>query len=228
MSLSHNAKNLLRRLLVYVKYLLPGITCGFVWLFCIMKIWRFSNGDGTTRVYQSLIGLIGTVKSSCETTLASSQASSADSALANSLKPTYWIFLAVLIVVTVLSAILFFFSIAGLAKDPLSDEANRTKVWFRCFFPGRIVHMLLPILTAVPLYLPYYIVDRFTKYYSASGATEGDYGTTFSYYEYSVSVKGINPVVFVTILAGLCLLTFIGAIPFERSQKLDMYTNFEK
>lgn len=217
----------LRRLAVYLKYSFPLICSAFVWLFCSLKIWRFSRSDETERVFQSLFGIVSTAFTSSSKILEAKGTAEEDVLLAKSLIPSVWVFWIVLLLVTILSLVLFCFTLAAFSKDPLSRECNRVKVRFKALFPGQFVHFLLPLFSMVPLFEPYYIRGRFEKYYAVSGISEGGMGQEYTYYTYSVASRGPNPIVVLAILVIAALAVFLVAIPYQRSQKLDMYTYFD-
>lgn len=217
----------LRRIAVYLKYSFPAICTSLLWLFCALPLWQFNRGDGETRVYQSLLSIVSKTYESSQTILSKSSVTENDVSLAKSLVPSVWIFWIILGLVTVLSLMLLCFSLSALPKNPTSPECNRIKVWFKFFFPGQLVQMFLPLLTIIPLCEPYYIAGRFEKYYGVSGTAEGVMGTEYTYFSYSVATRGINPIVILAIFVILALIAFVFVIPYQRSQKLDMYTYFE-
>ena len=229
MAISHAAKNRLRRFCVWQKYLLPFAETVLVWALCALPLWRFSTGDGEIREYQSLFTLLRKIGDAVSATLEKSNAEPADLLLAKSLRPVPWVFWILMAAVTLSAVVLLCFAAAGLTKDPVSDACNRVKVKFRMLFPGKVWHFLLPVLTALPFCIPYYVLNRFSQYYAVQGNTETQTGgQTFTYYNYSLRVNGINPLLLAGIIAAVACILYFAVIPWERSQKMDMYRYYEK
>jgi len=217
-----------RRACVWAKYLMPFLLCLLVWALCALPLWRFSSGDGEIKENQTLFGLMSTTYESSKATLNKDGAESQDVILAKALIPLPYVFWTIMAVSLVSSAILFFFAPAILPKDPESLEANRTKVKFKLVFPGAFWHFLLPLLTVSPLFIPYYMVNRFTKYYGVRSLENLESGAKeYTYYNYSIKYDNFNPIIPCLVVAGLALILFFVAIPYERGQKMSMYRYYD-
>ena len=134
--------------------------------------------------------------------------------LANALKPATAAYVACFVIAAVLSLYLFSFALVILGGDPMSPFTNRAKVWFKTFFPGRVLMLLSLVLPLYPAFMPYVIRHLFFKYYVMDNLR--------------VVAARFNPAVAATVLCVAFLILFFVAIPFERRHKMDPFKRYDK
>ena len=203
-------------------YAAPAVCSVLSFVFCGLKVWRFSDGK-TVRAAQSVYQLAASATSGSKATLADATAEKVDKGLAGWLQPSAPVIWIILILTAILSFWLLGFSAAALSHPSESREANRIKVWFRLLFPSRFIQFLLPWLSCLPLCLPYYVANRFAKYYPVREQLE----TSVIYNDWSVFTGGFSPLLAIFCAAVVSTMLFFATWRAAAENRLDIYTRYE-
>lgn len=203
-------------------YASPAICSVLSFVFCGLEVWRFTDGK-TVRTAQSVYQLAASATAGSKATLADATAEKVDKGLAGWLQPSAPVIWIILILTAIFSFWLIGFAVAALSHPSDSREANRIKVWFRLLFPSRFLQFLLPWLSCLPLCLPYYVANRFAKYYPVREQLE----TTVVYNDWSVFTKGFSPLLAIFCAAVVSTLLFFFAGRAAAENRLDLYTRYE-
>ncbi len=202
----------LERGLVWLKYLSPAILTLVSWFSCLVKCIRFNDGE-TLRSLQSVNDMVSQALRGVSS-FDSAKDDEYTALLANALEPAADFYVWSFIIAAVLSLYMLVFAIATLPGDPLSPATNRAKIWFKTFFPSKILLIPALILPVYPTFMPYIIRYLFFKYYVMDSLT--------------LTAARFNPAVVVTVLAVILLAVFFIAIPFERRHRMDPFKRYDK
>ncbi len=202
----------LERALVWIKYLSPAILTLCSWLFCLVKSVRFYDGVNMYNLQSVNDMVLQATKGVASYDPAKDDSYTA--LLANALKLPTALYIWSFIISAVIAVYMLVFAIATLPGDPLSPSVNRAKIWFKTFFPSKVLLLPALILPVYPAFMPYIIRYLFYKYYVMDDLT--------------VTAAVFNPAVATTLLAGAFILIFFIASPFERKHRMDPFKRYDK
>lgn len=199
------------RALVWIKYCSPAILTLASWFFCLIKCVRFYDGK-TVYSLQSVNEMVQTAIKGIES-YDPAKDDSYTALLANALKPFTSLYVWCFIIAGILSLYLLIFAVIILSGKPDAISTNRAKLWFKTFYPGKLLVLISLILPVYPTFMPYIIRYQFYKYYVMNDLT--------------VISSRFNPSLAVCIICCVFLAIFFAAIPFERKHKMDPFRRYD-
>ena len=205
-------------MLVWLRYAMPLICACTMIITCALPLFRLANDD-TEKVSQSVFTLAASSMSSSKSTAAKDGLSDVDYALAKSLKVGVVVFRIVLVLIVFLTLWFTLTTLCALLCPPESLAANRWRVTFKLFVLGPLEEFFLCWANLLPLCLPYYVINRFSKYYIVKEITS----TTAEYYEYAVYTDGLNPLWLMFGLALFASVLFVVTRDWAGMYGMDMY-----
>ncbi len=205
------ARHNFEKSLVWIKYCSPAILTLFSWFSCLVTCVRFHDGK-TVYNLQSVNEMVSQAIRGAQS-YDPAKDDDYTALLANALEPVTDIYVWAFIIAGILSLYLLIFTLIILPGDPMAVGTNRTKVWFKTFFPGKWLMLIALALPVYPTFMPYIIRHLFFKYYVMD--------------DLSVIAARFNPAIATTVLAVLFLVVFFVAIPFEKRHKMDPFKRYD-
>lgn len=202
----------LERALVWLKYVSPAILTLSSWIFCNIKCVRFINGT-EIRKLQSVNEMVAQAIKSLES-FDPLKEDGYTELLANALEPMTALYAASFVISAVISLYMLVYALVVLPGDPMAVSTNRAKLWFKTFFPTKLLLVPALVLPVFPAFMPYVIRYCFYKYYVMN--------------ELTVSCARFNPAVAVTVLAVVFLIFFIAVVPLEERHMMDPFKRYDK
>ncbi|MGM9641799.1 MAG: hypothetical protein ACI3XI_01185 [Eubacteriales bacterium] len=200
------------RALVWLKYLSPAILTFCSWIFCNIKCVRFING-AEIRKLQSVNEMVTQAMKSLES-FDPLKEDSYTELLANALRPLTVLYVLAFAIAAVISLYMLVYAFVVLPGDPMAVSTNRAKLWFKTFFPSKLLLVLPLVLPVYPAFMPYIIRYCFYKYYVMNDLT--------------VICARFNPAVAVSVLAALFFIFFLAVAPLEERHRMDPFKRYDE
>ena len=197
--------------LVYVKYLSPALMALASWFFCLIECVRFEDGSKLYTL-QSVNDMVSQALKS----VSSYEPGKEDeytALLANALEPVTGLYVWAFVIAALIGAYFLVFALLILPGDPYAPSTNRAKVWFKTFMPTGWVIPISILLAVYPTFMPYIIRYMFFKYYVMD--------------DLQVVTNVFNPAIAACVLAGVFIVIFFAAMPFERRYRMNPYRRYD-
>ncbi len=198
--------------IVWLKYLSPSILTLCSWLFCNIKCVRFFDGT-EMKTLQTVNEMVAQAIKSVQS-FDPAKEDDYTALLANALEPACNFYVWAFIISAVISVYMLIYAFVVLPGDPMSVPTNRAKLWFKTFFPSKLLLLPALVLPVYPAFMPYIIRYCFYKYYVMDNLT--------------VSAARFNPAIAASALALVLIAVFFIAVPLEQRHKMDPFKRYDK